>query len=249
MKKNSPATKLYIFINVVLFLIIYLKDPGVSVATLIDFGAQNGFSLADGRLWHLVMPMFLHASWQHLGLNCLSLYIFGRFVESYYGSKRFIFISLAIGVIASLGSFLAMPRVSVGASGVVYGYFAFHLYLYFLDKERYKASFGRDIFLLLAINIGYSIFGTNIDLAGHLFGLAGGLIVFLLLDKNKVKRSSKVFLSSLLLIFALLAGGRMLSFRGSEDYYLSKIYYYEQKNELILRDELIEEFLQRYHTP
>ncbi|NLY36526.1 MAG: rhomboid family intramembrane serine protease [Tissierellia bacterium] len=249
MKKKFTATKLYIVINILIFLLIYLKDPRVSIITLIDFGAQNGFSLADGKLWHLVMPMFLHASWQHLGLNCLSIYIFGRFVESYYGSKPFVFISLVIGVLASLGSFLTQPRVSVGASGVVYGYFAFHLYLYFLNKERYKASFGSDIFILLAINIGYSIFGANIDMAGHLFGLAGGFIIFLLLDKKKVKRSSKVLLTSLLLIFALLSGARIVSYRGSEDYYLSKIYYYDQKKEPILRDELIKEYIQRYSSP
>lgn len=249
MNKKFSATILYIGVNVLIFLLIFLKDPGVSIVTLIDFGAQNGFSLADGRLWHLVMPMFLHASWQHLGLNCLSIYIFGRFVESYYGSKRFIFISLAIGVLASLGSFLTQTRVSVGASGVVYGYFAFHLYLYFLDKERYKSSFGSDIFILLAINIGYSFFGANIDIAGHLFGLMGGFVIFLLLDKRKVKKSTKVFLSTMLLLFALLSGARMISYRGSEDYYLSKIYYYDQKNEPIQRDELIKEYLQRFGAP
>lgn len=249
MNKKFTATKLYISINILIFLMIYTIDPTVSVVTLIDFGAQNNFSLADGKLWHLIMPMFLHASWQHLGLNCLSIYIFGRFVEGYYGPKRFVLLSLAMGIIATLGSFLSSPKVSVGASGVVYGYFAFHLYLYFLNKTRYKEYFGRDIFILLAINIVYSIFGTNIDLAGHVFGLFGGFALYLLTDKQKVKKRTKQLISVLLLFLLLFSGGKIYSYRGSEDYYLSKIYYYNQKNELILRDELIDEYLQKFPVP
>lgn len=249
MKKKFTATQLYIAINVLLFLLMFYKDPRISVATLIDFGAQNGFSIADGQIWHLIMPMFLHASWEHLGLNCLSLYIFGRFVESYYGAKKFILLSLAIGILSSLGSFLMEPKISVGASGVVYGYFAFHLYLYYLDKERYKAIFGRDIFILLAINIAYSLFGANIDLSGHLFGLAGGFVVYLLMDRKKVKREIKALLAAALLLLFLGTAFKATYYRGSEDYYLSKIYYYDQKNELHLRDELIQEYLQHYPRP
>lgn len=244
--KKITMNRLYIGINIVLFLIIFIKDPRVSATTLIDFGAQNGFSLADGRLWHLVMPIFLHASWQHLLLNCLSIHIFGSLVERIYGPKNFILISLSTGLIASMGSFLTGTKVAVGASGVVYGYIALHLYLYYLNRDRYKSIFGRDVFILLAFNIIYSVLGANIDLAGHIFGLVGGLFIYMLLDKNKVKASSKRIIALALLLLVLLTGYKIIDYRGSRDYYLSKIYYYEMKNKPIQRDELIRKYLSIY---
>ena len=245
-KKKMSVNKLYILINIVIFSLIFIRDPRVSAITLIDFGALNGFSLADGRLWHLLMPMFLHASWQHLLLNCLSIHIFGSLVERIYGPKKFILISLFLGIFSSLGSFLIRNKIAVGASGVVYGYIALHLYLYYLNRDRYKSIFGRDIFILLAINLVYSVLGANIDLAGHVFGLIGGLFIFMLMDKNKVKVTNKgliVFAISLLVLFSSF---KIYSYRGSRDYYLSKIYYYEAKNKPIQRDELIIKYLEIY---
>lgn len=244
--KKLKMTNLYIAINVLVFVYIFMKDPSLSTSTLIDFGAHNAFSLADGRLLNLIMPMFLHASWGHLFLNCLSIHIFGRFVENYYGPERFVLISLAIGIFTGLGSFLTGPKISVGASGVIYGYIAFHIYLYLLDKERYKAYFGRDIFIMLAINLVYSVVTPGIDLAGHIFGLIGGLLIYLAIDRTRIKKSTKLLA---IFIMGLIVGVSSISifwYKDSQDYYLSKIYYYNQKNKPVERDELIKEYLIKY---
>ncbi|NLY72883.1 MAG: rhomboid family intramembrane serine protease [Tissierellia bacterium] len=245
-EKKIKITNVYIAINVLIFVFIYMKDPSLSTSTLIDFGALNAFSLADGRLLNLIMPMFLHASWSHLLLNCLSIHIFGRFVESFYGPKRFALISLAIGIFASLGSSLTGPKIAVGASGVIYGYIAFHLYLYMLDKERYKSYFGRDIFIMLAINLVYSVITPGIDLSGHVFGLIGGLLIYLVMDRSRIKKPTKVLALFLLGLVVGLSLPSIYRYKYTEDYYLSKIYYYNQKNKPVERDELIKEYLIKY---
>lgn len=245
-KRNITVTKAYIMINIAVFFFIFLQDPQLSTVTLIDYGAHNPFSMADGRLLNFIMPMFLHASIQHLALNCLSIHIFGRFVEGFYGPKKFALISIFIGIFASLGSFLTGPKISVGASGVIYGYIAFHIYLYILDKDRYKSLFGRDIFILLGINIVYSLVGTNIDMAGHIFGLLGGLFIYILIDKIKIKKSTKALVALATSLVIILAAFSISSYKYSEDYYLSKIYYYEMKNKPAERDELINDYLLKF---
>lgn len=246
MKKKIGAVEGYIGINVLLFLLMFITDSSISSATLIRFGAPTGFALADGQVWRLVMGMFLHASWEHLAFNCFSLYIFGRLVEHFYGPKKFILISLGTGILATLGSFLFGYNTTVGASGVIYGYFAFHLYLFLMNKEGYKKYFGTDIFVLLGINIVYSFIRPNIDIAGHIFGLLGGLVIYLLLDKKRVDFSKKAVLVILIVLLTFFSGKHILQFRGTEDYYLSKIYYLDKKNEPTERDKLIYEYIQKY---
>ena len=245
-KKKFGAVEGYILINVLLFLAMFLKDPRITTTTLIQFGAPNGFTLADGQLYRFVMSMFLHASWEHLAFNCFSLYIFGRMVEHYYGTKRFILISLVMGILASIGSFLFSTITSIGASGVIYGYFAFHIYLFLLSEEGYKKYFGTDIFVLLGIDIVYSFIRPNIDLAGHLFGLLGGLALYFLLDKRRVSKPQKALILLSIVALSFFTGRNLMQYKGTEDYYLSKIYYYDQKNEPIQRDKLIEEYLTHY---
>lgn len=245
-KKKIGAVEIYIGMNLILFTFMFLKDPKLTAPTLIKFGAPTGFALADGQFWRLVMGMFLHASWEHLAFNCFSLYIFGRLVEHFYGPKKFILISVGTGVLATLGSFLFGYSTTVGASGVIYGYFAFHLYLFLLNKEGYKKYFGTDIFVLLGINIVYSFLRPNIDIAGHLFGLLGGLSLYLLLDKKRVQKSVKGVLLLIILLLSFFSTKHVLSFKGTQDYYLSKIYYLDKENEPVQRDKLIEEYVQKY---
>lgn len=81
----------------------------------------------------LVTSIFLHGSWLHLLGNMWFLYIFGRNVEDWLGSFRFLFFYLGCGVAASLIQVIFHPMSkipTVGASGAIAGILGAYLVLY-----------------------------------------------------------------------------------------------------------------------
>lgn len=90
------------------------------------------YSLSES-LFTIVVAMFLHAGWLHVGGNMLFLYIFGDNVEDRLGHFRYFVFYLLCGISASLchAFFNAGSRVpSLGASGAISGVLAAYLFLY-----------------------------------------------------------------------------------------------------------------------
>lgn len=246
-QRITPAAMGYIIINIVAFLAMFITDPALSADTLIDFGAKANFQIADGKLWYLITPIFLHGSLMHLLFNSMAIYFFAPYVELFFGTKKFILISLGTGIFSTLGSFLFSNAISLGASGVIYGYLAFHVYLFLLNRELYLQTFGREVFILIGFNVVYSLVAGNIDLAGHLFGFVGGLAIYFLFGR-KLPRMFPQRALAIAFIILMLAGGafRAYAYRHSEDYYVKKLYYFYLKqdveNYLLLEKEFLREF-------
>jgi membrane associated rhomboid family serine protease len=78
-------------------------------------------------VWQLVTYMFLHGGVWHILWNMLSLWMFGRELESTWGTRRFLqfyfFCGIGAGVFVVIANYLfGDPRVStIGASGAIYG--------------------------------------------------------------------------------------------------------------------------------
>lgn len=92
------------------------------------FSAET--ALEGGQLWRLVTFQFLHAGLGHIFFNMLALFFFGRLVESYLGSRRYLAFYLLTGVagpcayitfwqVGVLQTFAYTPLV--GASAGVFG--------------------------------------------------------------------------------------------------------------------------------
>lgn len=128
-----PVTKWLLIINVVIFLIdVFGRQPGELSGPINDWGA---FTINSGlfgwQLWKLLTFQFMHASFGHVLFNCIGIYIFGPFVERYWGTRRFIAYYLISGVagglfFALLWSIGILPNASpettlVGASAGVFG--------------------------------------------------------------------------------------------------------------------------------
>jgi hypothetical protein len=102
------------------------------------------YSFIPARMWSgqyplsasfftIVVAMFLHAGWLHIGGNMLFLYIFGDNVEDRLGHFRYLVFYLACGVSASLcHAFFNASSVTptLGASGAISGVLAAYLFLY-----------------------------------------------------------------------------------------------------------------------
>lgn len=233
MTRKYPVTYALIAINVVVFAIMMVYDRTLSYPTLVDFGAKVNFRIVDGLLWHLITPMFLHGGIAHLAFNSLALYYVGPLVERFYGPKRYLAFYLLIGIIASIGSFITSNSVSLGASGAIFGLFAFHIYLFILNREGYKEIFGSQMFLVIGINLVYTFTNPTIDKAGHIFGFLGGLAIYFLFDRFSAKPALLKRLGiGFLVLMCLSAGVKTWNYKYSEDYFIKKFSYYYYKDDL-----------------
>ena len=154
----------------------------VEVANYADNGALSdryGIQAHDGStVWHVFTAPFLHANIDHITANSMPLAVFG-FLAALRGMARFITVSLIIMVASGLGVwFLSSPdTVTVGASGLIFGYFGYLIARGFVEHRPFDIVVG----LVIALFYGTIIFGAlpgqpGISWQAHLFGLIGGIL-------------------------------------------------------------------------
>ena len=138
----------------------------------------------------------MHGSWTHIIFNMLTLWMFGRILENYWGSKRFLQFYLICGVAAAGAHLLTSDAAAVGASGAIMGLMAAFAYL-FPNSELYlfflpvpiKAKFVIPGLMALDIfGIIYRTPGDNVAHWAHLGGALAGLIIVLFWNKSKGNR-------------------------------------------------------------
>ncbi len=141
---------------------------------------------------------FVHADWQHLLFNMITLFFFGRLVERafmpYIGALGFVLFYLSAILVAILPTYLRHrhdPQYrSLGASGAVSAVlFAFILvnpwsmiFVFFLPLPA---------ILYAVLYIGYSIWmdrrgGDNINHSAHLWGAGYGLLFTVMMEPRVV---------------------------------------------------------------
>jgi membrane associated rhomboid family serine protease len=81
-----------------------------------------------GRLPQIFSAPFLHFSWDHIEGNSGPLFVFG-FLAAYRGVKKFLGVTLIVAVTSGLAVWLFQGghELTVGASGLIFGYFGYVL--------------------------------------------------------------------------------------------------------------------------
>lgn len=146
----------------------------------------------------LVTHGFVHADWQHLLFNMITLYFFGRHVERlflpYIGQLGFLLFYLSAILVAILPTYLRHrhdPRYrSLGASGAVSAVlFAFILadpwsllFVFFVPLPA---------IVYAALYIGYSVWmdrrgGDNVNHSAHLWGAGYGVLFTVVMEPGVV---------------------------------------------------------------
>ena len=149
----------------------------VQPGQVVDEGALIPALVAQGEWWRLLSSMFLHSGAVHLGLNMLSLYFLGSFIEVAFGRGRFLALYLLSGLSGGLAYlyFGGFNVPAVGASGAIFGLLGGVLgYTLRRGTFSWQNPLIRQLLILLALNlyIGFSV--PNISNTAHLGGLAGG---------------------------------------------------------------------------
>lgn len=187
----TPVVKWLLILNVAVFFgdALFLKNR------LFIWGAFTiDSALWHGRWWEFLTFQFLHAGVLHLMLNMVALFIFGPWMERWWGSRRFVVFYLLCGVAGAafyallwkLGMFPSedADTTLIGASAGIYGILMgvamiapnLRVMLIFPPIEM---SMRRMAMLVLGIAVVVVLF--NLRNAGGEAGHLGGAILGLLL--------------------------------------------------------------------
>jgi membrane associated rhomboid family serine protease len=130
------------------------------------------------RLPDVFTAPFLHFSWQHIEGNTVPLFVLGV-LAAYRSIGRFLLVSLIITVTSGLAVWLfqSSNELTVGASGLIFGYFGYVLVRGFFDRSLVDIVVGLVAGVLYWTILEVAIPGTpGVSWIGHLGGLAGGVI-------------------------------------------------------------------------
>jgi membrane associated rhomboid family serine protease len=130
------------------------------------------------RIPDIFAAPFLHFSWQHIEGNSVPLFVLG-FLAAYRGIVKFLLVTFLIAVVSGLGVWLFQSgnELTVGASGLIFGYFGYVLLRGIFDRNLLDVGVGVLAGLLYWTILSVAIPGTpGISWIGHLSGLVGGVI-------------------------------------------------------------------------
>ncbi len=152
---------------------------GIPSGTLIDGGLLSPNSVLIGHEYYRIFTSaFLHGSIAHIGLNMLSLYWLGRFIEVVLGSWRTLLVYFVALIVSGISVVLFSPpnAATLGASGAIFGLFgalfAIGLKLGDRGKDLVRANVG-----ILVLNLIWSFAVPGISWQAHVGGLVSGFIL------------------------------------------------------------------------
>ena len=195
-KKNAKLDKLFskktpyitYIIMGICFIMFLITGMGNDTGVLIEYGANLDVLVKNGEYYRLLTSMFLHSGLLHLFFNMYALYIIGPQVESFFGKTKYLIIYLLSGISGSLLSVaFNVNTVSVGASGAIFGLFGALLYFGYNYRGYLGNVIKSQILPVVIINLIFGFISTGVDVAGHVGGLIGGIIVSSVLGSSDEK--------------------------------------------------------------
>ncbi|MEU1312900.1 rhomboid family intramembrane serine protease [Streptomyces cinnamoneus] len=146
-----------------------------------DYDLARRYAVVAGevdRLPGMLTAPFLHLSWAHIESNSGPLFVFG-FLAAYRGVARFFGLTALVAVASGLAIwFFEHDGVgTVGASGLVFGYFGYVVLRGFFDRHLIDSLVGVVMGASYAYTLTLTVPGTpGISWLAHLGGLVGGVI-------------------------------------------------------------------------
>ncbi len=130
------------------------------------------------RLGEIFSAPFLHFSWQHIEGNSVPLFVLGV-LAAYRSIPRFLLLTLIVAVTSGMAVWLfqSSNELTVGASGLIFGYFGYVLLRGFIDRNLVDIGVGLVAGALYWTILQVAIPGTpGVSWIGHVGGLVGGIL-------------------------------------------------------------------------
>ncbi|MFL6124987.1 rhomboid family intramembrane serine protease [Actinophytocola sp.] len=153
---------------------------------------QSGGILSrnPGSLVNILTAPFVHGNLEHLMSNALPLFSLGL-IAAIPSPRRFLWMTLVVIVVGGMGIWLTSPpgTVTIGASGVVFGYFSYLLLRGLVERRP------ADVLVSIGIAIAYGSYMwsavgigvTGVSWQGHVSGLVGGVVAALVVRTPRRK--------------------------------------------------------------
>ncbi|WP_100406812.1 rhomboid family intramembrane serine protease [Bacillus solitudinis] len=202
------ATFSFLLLIAIAFYQLERSGGSTSILTLIEFGAKYNPLILEGEWWRFISAMFLHIGLLHVVMNSLALFYLGSAVERIYGTSRFLVIYFLAGILGSISSFAFNEQVAAGASGAIFGCFGALLYFGTIHRKLFFRTMGRNLIIILALNLIFGFSLPMIDNGAHLGGLVGGFLASALVHLPKHRRQIRQLGAFILITF--LGGGLYL---------------------------------------
>jgi membrane associated rhomboid family serine protease len=144
------------------------------------YGLDGSYGIWPRSLGHLgdiFAAPFLHFSWAHIEGNSGPLFVFG-FLAAYRGVVKFLGVTLVVAITRGLAVWLFQSNgeLTVGASGLIFGYFGYVLTRGIVERNLIDALAAIVIGLSYAYILTVAIPGAHgVSWIGHLGGLVGGV--------------------------------------------------------------------------
>jgi hypothetical protein len=151
----------------------------------------NKSALYNYEIWRFVTSVFLHENIVHLLYNLFALALFGFILEKLIGSKRFLIVFFASGIIANLIA-VNFYNSSLGVSGAIYGILGCLAVLRPL-MMIWAFGFPMPMFIAAIVWVGAGILGvfmpSNVGDIAHLSGIGIGFLIGLILRLTRKKQN------------------------------------------------------------
>ncbi len=241
-----------LLINGLVFLYICYLSGNIftpDTTTLLALGAKDSVKLAQGELWRLIAPIFIHVGVIHFAFNSYFLYVVGFQLERLLGGPWFLAIYLISGIAGNIASATFSVNMSAGASSSLFGLLGAGFLLERTIGTHIKKLTGRRprnraYAMTVVINLGFGLLIPFIDNSAHIGGLVGGVLLTAaminLRPNNLHKRVPALGISLLLILTLICCGGiyastspqlvinRLVIAGDSSDDSGQKIYHYSQ---------------------
>jgi membrane associated rhomboid family serine protease len=144
-----------------------------------------------GSLPYILTSPFLHVSWTHIEGNSGPLFIFG-FLAAYRGIGKFAAVTLITALTSGFAVwfFASAGSVTVGASGVIFGYFGYIMVRGLFDRHGLDVLIGAVMALCFAYQFSVLLPHQGIAWEGHIGGLIGGIACGWLLRDRRGARAA-----------------------------------------------------------
>jgi membrane associated rhomboid family serine protease len=152
-----------------------------------------------GRLWGIFTAPFLHVSFQHLISNTIP-FVFMGLIIALRGAARLAVVTGIVIVIGGIGTWLISPShastgqpiVTVGASGVVFGYATYLMARGIFNRSAVELLIGA----IVGVVWGGALIASlvphdHVSWQGHVSGAVGGVVAASLLARKRERSSPR----------------------------------------------------------
>jgi len=181
------VTNTLVFTTVSIFVLQLATDYLILEGYLIFYGAKINQMIAQGQLWRLFTPMFLHGNILHMFLhgnilhiafNMYALSMLGPRLERYYGHWRFLLLYVLSAFGGNVISMMFTEAPSLGSSTAIFGLIGAQGVFYYHNRKIFGSTFRQalnGIIAIAAVNLFIGL-SPGIDNWGHIGGLVAGTV-------------------------------------------------------------------------